>query len=81
MATGIDLEYSHRLRSLLSVDDIVVAMRDLFLKYDEWENTYFIYTSGTVIRWERERMGQYAEMVTMHGWHVPTNRLMFGSAQ
>jgi hypothetical protein len=38
-AAGIDAEYSKRMRSLLSVDDIVVALHELLVEFDEWNNT------------------------------------------
>lgn len=45
-AKSIDQEYSMRMRSLLSVDDIVVALHGLLQAYDEWDNTYFLFSSG-----------------------------------
>jgi hypothetical protein len=45
-ARAIDAEYAKRLRSLLSVDDIVVALHELLTKHNEWHNT-FLFVSST----------------------------------
>lgn len=42
---NIDLLYQHRLRSLLSVDDIVKDVVALLEDYDQLSNTYIIWTS------------------------------------
>ena len=42
---AIDAEYAKRLRSLLSVDDIVRALHAYLSAVGEWETTYFIHTS------------------------------------
>jgi len=44
-AASIDEEYASRMRSLLSVDDLVVGLHDLLQSYDEWDNTFVLYTS------------------------------------
>ena len=44
-ALGIDAEYALRMRSLLSVDDLVVALHELLVSYDEWENTFVLFSS------------------------------------
>lgn len=44
-ADSIDAEYSKRMRSLLSVDDIVVALHKLLVEFNEWDNTYFFFSS------------------------------------
>lgn len=45
-ASSIDQEYSMRMRSLLSVDDLVVALHALLEEFNEWDNTYFFFSSG-----------------------------------
>ena len=40
-AAAIDVEYAKRLRSLLSVDDIVDALHALLVKAGEWDRTFF----------------------------------------
>ena len=48
----IDQLWRDRLRSLLSVDDIVAGIRDFFMKNDETKavlnNTYIVFTSDHV---------------------------------
>ena len=44
-AMGIDTEYALRMRSLLSVDDLVLAVHDVLQSYGEWENTFVLYSS------------------------------------
>ena len=44
-ATAIQTEYSKRLRSLLSVDDIVRELREYLIQVGEWNNTYLIFAS------------------------------------
>ena len=44
-AAAIDQEYSLRMRSLLSVDDIVVALHEMLVEYGEWDNTYVVFSS------------------------------------
>ena len=40
---SINAEYSKRLRSLLSVDDIIVALEATLKAAAEWDNTFIIY--------------------------------------
>ncbi len=42
---GIKYEHSLRLRTLLSVDDVVKGIREYLLEVGEWDRTYFIFTS------------------------------------
>ena len=42
---SIEAEHSKRLRSLLSVDDIVRELYAYLVSVDEWKQTYFFYTS------------------------------------
>eukprot|EP00041_Stephanoeca_diplocostata_P003934 m.39508 g.39508 ORF g.39508 m.39508 type:complete len:609 (-) comp14720_c0_seq1:149-1975(-) len=44
-AAGIDIEYSKRLISLLSVDDLMVGVYDVLMEFNEWENTYVFFSS------------------------------------
>lgn len=44
-APEIDNLFQNRWRTLLSVDDIMIALVNLLQKYDELDNTYFITTS------------------------------------
>ena len=43
--SAIEDENSKRLRSLLSVDDIVRALREFLISAGEWNNTYLIFAS------------------------------------
>eukprot|EP01047_Picozoa_sp_COSAG01_P091759 COSAG01_NODE_23288_length_810_cov_22.361997_2_plen_140_part_00 len=43
--SNIEDEHSKRLRSLLSVDDIVREVYAYLVSVDEWKNTFFFYTS------------------------------------
>lgn len=45
MIVGVDAIYTQRLRSLLSVDDIVAEVVDLLTATGHLNNTYFFYTS------------------------------------
>ena len=45
VAQDIDLLFQDRWRSLLSVDDITIALVDIIEKYGELNNTYFVFTS------------------------------------
>eukprot|EP01051_Picozoa_sp_SAG22_P001741 SAG22_NODE_72_length_22344_cov_95.586559_8_plen_259_part_00 len=45
-AAGIDEEYSKRMRSLLSVDDLVVAVHQTLESLGEWNRTYMVFSSG-----------------------------------
>ena len=42
---SIEAEHAKRLRSLLSVDDIVRELYAYLVSVDEWKQTYFFYTS------------------------------------
>ena len=44
-AQGIDAEYAKRMRSLLSVDDMVLALFETLQKYGEWDRTYVAFSS------------------------------------
>ena len=44
-AAGIDQEYTNRLRTLFSVDDIISDIAEYLMSIDEWDNTYFFYSS------------------------------------
>ena len=46
-AASIDDEYSRRMRSLLSVDDLVLELHDTLVELKEWENTFVIFSSVT----------------------------------
>lgn len=41
----IDEEYGNRLRTLVSVDDIVVALKEYLVSVGKWDNTYVFFTS------------------------------------
>ena len=45
-AASIDEEYSKRMRSLLSVDDLVVAVHQTLETLGEWNRTYMVFSSG-----------------------------------
>lgn len=38
-------EQAYRLRSLLAVDDVVKGLREYLLEVDEWDRTYWVFTS------------------------------------
>jgi hypothetical protein len=39
-------EQAYRLRTLLSVDDVVEGLREYLIEAGEWDRTYWIFTSG-----------------------------------
>ena len=39
-------EQAYRLRTLLSVDDVVKDLREYLIEAGEWDRTYWIFTSG-----------------------------------
>ena len=45
VAQDVDVLFQNRWRTLLSVDDITIALVDLLQKYEELNNTFFIWTS------------------------------------
>jgi arylsulfatase A-like enzyme len=44
-AAAIQSEYADRMRSLLSVDDIIRGLREYLVSVSEWDNTVLIFTS------------------------------------
>ena len=42
---AIQYEHSMRLRTLLSVDDLVRGVREYLISVGEWDNTFFLFTS------------------------------------
>lgn len=67
-AASIDNEYSLRMRSLLSVDDLVVDLHKLLTSYNEWDNTYVVFSSD-----HGYSLGQYRLM--SHKMQVYENNL------
>ena len=45
-AAAIARENSKRLRTMLSVDDLIRDVREYLIQQDEWDNTVMLYTSG-----------------------------------
>lgn len=69
--SGIDAEYANRMRSLLSVDDMIVDLHDLLVKYDEWENTYVIFSSDHGYSLGQFRLPTYKVQVYENVLRVP----------
>lgn len=70
-AESIDVEYAKRLRSLLSVDDLIAGIADMLKKAGEWENTYLIFTSDHGYSQGQFRLCSHKMQVYDHGTRVP----------
>lgn len=70
-ATAIDVEYAKRLRSLLSVDDIMIALREYLVSVNEWDNTYVFFTSDHGYNLGQFRVDSHKTMVYDHSTRVP----------
>ena len=44
-AQAIDVEYAKRMRSLLSVDDMVLALFETLSRHGEWDRTFVVFSS------------------------------------
>jgi len=70
-AQSIDTEYSMRMRSLLSVDDLVVALHDLLVEFDEWDDTYFFFSSDHGYSLGQYRLPSHKMQVYDNNLRVP----------
>ena len=70
-AEGIDVEYAKRLRSLLSVDDMVAGVAAVLQAHGEWDNTFVIYTSDHGYSLGQFRIPSHKMQVYDHGVRVP----------
>lgn len=68
---AIDAEYSKRMRSLLSVDDIVRALLSYLSGVGEWESTYFVHTSDHGYNLGQFRVDSHKTMVYDHCTRIP----------
>jgi N-acetylglucosamine-6-sulfatase len=68
---SIAYEISLRLRSLLSVDDMVAGIREYLVEAGEWDNTYFVMTSDHGYNLGQFRIDSDKTMVYDHGVRVP----------
>jgi len=68
---SIDAEYSKRLRSLLSVDDIVLALEKTLKEAGEFENTYMLFFSDHGYSQGQFRLCSHKMQVYDHGARVP----------
>jgi len=68
---SINEEYAKRLRSLLSVDDIVIALREYLLSVNEWKNTYVFFSSDHGYNLGQFRVDSHKTMVYDHNARVP----------
>eukprot|EP00041_Stephanoeca_diplocostata_P025266 m.657476 g.657476 ORF g.657476 m.657476 type:complete len:563 (-) comp22713_c0_seq8:2129-3817(-) len=70
-AAAIALEHGNRLKSLLSVDDIVAALYDTLTAAGEWDNTYMFYTSDHGYSLGEFRIDSHKTQVWDHNTRVP----------
>lgn len=70
-AASIDNEYSMRMRTLVSVDDIVVALHNLLVSYGEWDNTYFLFSSDHGYSLGQYRLPSHKMQVYDNNLRVP----------
>lgn len=70
-AKQIDIEHAKRLRSLLSVDDIMIALREYLISVNEWDNTYVFFTSDHGYNLGQFRVDSHKTMVYDHDTRVP----------
>eukprot|EP00730_Choanoeca_flexa_P010995 TRINITY_DN2210_c0_g1_i2.p1 TRINITY_DN2210_c0_g1~~TRINITY_DN2210_c0_g1_i2.p1 ORF type:complete len:519 (+),score=99.21 TRINITY_DN2210_c0_g1_i2:179-1558(+) len=68
---GIDTEYTNRLRTLLTVDDLITAMAEYLISIGEWDNTYFFYTSDHGYSLGEFRIPSHKSQVYDHNLRVP----------
>ena len=58
-AASIDAEYADRMRSLLSVDDMVRELHAVLEAAGEWDNTFVIFSSAHLARFASHRSLYY----------------------
>eukprot|EP00937_MAST-01D_sp_MAST-1D-sp2_P005871 g5871.t1 len=68
---AIQYEIALRLRSLLSVDDMVTGIREYLVSAGEWDRTYFVMTSDHGYNLGQFRVDSDKTMVYDHGTRVP----------
>jgi N-acetylglucosamine-6-sulfatase len=68
---SINAEYSKRLRSLLSVDDIVVDLEKTLTAAGEWDNTFVVLLSDHGYSQGQFRLCSHKMQVYDHGTRVP----------
>lgn len=70
-AASIQVEYSKRLRSLLSVDDLVQGLREYLVAAGEWNNTFVVLTSDHGYTLGGFRVNSHKMQVYDHVTRVP----------
>ena len=68
---AIKTEYSNRMRSLLSVDDIVREIDAVLTAHAAWSNTYFLYLSDHGYNLGQFRVDSHKTMVYDHSTRIP----------
>ena len=68
---AIALEHSNRLKTLLSVDDIVGAMSKYLISVGEWDNTYWLQTSDHGYSLGQFMVDSHKTQVWDHNTRVP----------
>ena len=70
-AKQIATEHTHRLQSLVAVDDVVRQVAEFLIEADEWDNTYFLYTSDHGYNLGQFRVDSHKTQVYDHNLRVP----------
>ena len=73
--SAIQTEHTHRLKSLVAVDDIVRQVVEYLKTSGEWNNTYFFYTSDHGYNLGQFRVDSHKTMVYDHNLRVPMVRV------
>lgn len=68
---AIQTEHTHRLQSLVAVDDVVRQVVEYLKSAGEWDNTYFFYTSDHGYNLGQFRVDSHKTMVYDHNLRVP----------
>ena len=82
---AIALEHSNRLKTLLSVDDIVGALHSYLVSVNEWDNTYWLQTSdhgaleccACVASWQHGSVAAWLHVQSAEVYIYSTNVLMY----
>jgi len=70
-AAAIDVEYAKRLRSLLSVDDMIAGLAHALTRAGAWDATYVLFTSDHGYSQGQFRLCSHKMQVYDHGVRVP----------
>lgn len=68
---AIEREHTHRLKSLVAVDDVVSQIKDYLESVNEWDNTYLFYTSDHGYNLGQFRVDSHKTQVYDHNSRVP----------